>query len=33
MMNFVGESFIGQKYYDDRGGSISDTESGGEVRF
>lgn len=33
MMNFVGESFIGQKYYDDRGGSMSDTDSGGEVRF
>lgn len=33
MMNFVGESFIGQKYYDDRGGSVSDTDSGGEVRF
>jgi hypothetical protein len=33
LMNFVGERFIGQKYYDDRGGSVSDTDSGGEVRF
>jgi hypothetical protein len=33
LMNFVGESFIGQKYYDDRGGSVSDAGDGEEVRF
>lgn len=33
LMNFVGDSFIGQKYYDDRGGSVSDTDSSEEVRF
>lgn len=33
LMNFVGESFIGQKYYDDRGGAVSDTDSSEEVRF
>lgn len=33
MMTFVGDEFIGRKYYDDRGGIGSSHDSDGEVNF